>query len=129
MELTRIEAGDVVVVTGPESIGLLALQVAKAQGGTVIVGGTNIDQERLAMAKRLGADRTVDVTNEDIFAIINELTGGRGADVLLECSRRAEGGGRGTASPPAGPVATPRSVYCESRGKSISKKSASANSR
>ena len=38
------------------------------------------------MAKRLGADRTVDITSEDIFAVIHELTGGRGVDVLLECS-------------------------------------------
>jgi len=60
--------------------------VAKAQGATVVVSGTNIDKERLAMAKRLGADRTVAVASEDIFAVISELTGGRGADVLLECS-------------------------------------------
>jgi len=86
MELTRIEAADVVLVTGPGSIGLLALQVAKAQGATVVVAGTNIDQERLAMAKKLGADRVVDVTQEEIFAVISGLTGGRGVDVLLECS-------------------------------------------
>jgi len=38
------------------------------------------------LAERLGADRTVDVSSEDIFAVISELTAGRGADVLLECS-------------------------------------------
>jgi L-iditol 2-dehydrogenase len=86
MELTRIEAGDAVLITGPGAIGLLALQVAKAQGATVVVSGTNIDKERLAMARRLGADRTVDIAGEDIFAAISELTAGRGADVLLECS-------------------------------------------
>ncbi len=86
MELTGIAAGDVVLVTGPGSIGLLALQVAKAQGATVVVAGTKIDQQRLELAKRLGADRTIDLTSEDIFAVINEVTAGRGADVLLECS-------------------------------------------
>ena len=84
MELTRIEAGDVVLVTGPGTIGLLAMQLAKAQGATVLVGGTGIDKERLEMAKRLGADRTVDVTREDIFAVVHELTGGRGVDVVFE---------------------------------------------
>ena len=86
MELTRIDAGDVVLVTGPGSIGLLALQLAKAQGATVVVSGTTIDQQRLAMARQLGADRTVDIISEDIFGVIRELTSGRGADVVLECS-------------------------------------------
>jgi L-iditol 2-dehydrogenase len=86
MELTRIEAGDIVLVTGPGAIGLLAMQVAKAQGATVVVGGTGVDKERLALATQLGADRVVDITSEDIFAVIADLTGGRGADVLLECS-------------------------------------------
>lgn len=86
MELTRIEAGDVVLVTGPGAIGLLALQVAKAQGATVVVAGTGVDHERLEMAKKLGADYTIDITKEDIAGLIAKLTGGRGADVLLECS-------------------------------------------
>ena len=86
MELTRIDAGDVVLVTGPGSIGLLALQVAKAQGAKVVVCGTTIDQQRLAMARQLGAARTVDIINEDVFGVIRELTSGRGADVVLECS-------------------------------------------
>ena len=86
MELTRIEAGDVVLVTGPGAIGLLAMQVAKAEGATVVVGGTAADKERLTLARQLGADRVVDVTSDDITAVIADLTGGRGVDVLLECS-------------------------------------------
>ena len=38
------------------------------------------------MAKKLGADYTIDITKEDIAGLIAKLTGGRGADVLLECS-------------------------------------------
>jgi len=87
MELTKIEAGDVVLVSGPGAIGLLALQVAKAQGATVIVSGTSIDEKRLAMAKQLGADHIIDITKEDVFAVVKELTGNKGGvDVLLECS-------------------------------------------
>jgi L-iditol 2-dehydrogenase len=80
LELTSIMTGDVVLITGPGSIGMLALQVAKAQGATVVVSGTNIDRERLAKAKQLGADYTVDVTEQDLAALINDLTGGKYAE-------------------------------------------------
>jgi L-iditol 2-dehydrogenase len=86
MELTKIEAGDVVLVSGPGAIGLLALQVAKASGATVLVSGTGVDTKRLELAKELGADRTVDITKEDIFAVMKEMTAKTGADVVLECS-------------------------------------------
>jgi L-iditol 2-dehydrogenase len=86
LELTTITAGDVVLVSGPGSIGLLTLQVAKSQGAIVAVSGTDIDRQRLSVAKQLGADHTVDVTRENIGDFINRLTGGKGADVVLECS-------------------------------------------
>jgi len=86
LELTTISTGDIVLVSGPGSIGLLTLQVAKAQGAIVVVSGTDIDQQRLSVAKKLGADYTIDVTHEKIGEFINELSDGRGADVVLECS-------------------------------------------
>lgn len=86
MELTTIKAVDVVLVIGPGAIGLLAMQVAKAEGATVIVSGTTVDAERLKMAKKLGADYTVDVMAQDVFSFVNDITGGKGADVVLECS-------------------------------------------
>jgi len=86
MELTTIKAGDVVLVIGPGSIGLLAMQVAKAEGATVIVSGTTVDKERLVMARKLGADYTVDVMEQNVFELVNGITGGKGADVVLECS-------------------------------------------
>lgn len=96
MELTTIKAGDVVVVSGPGAVGLLALQVAKAEGAIVIVSGTNSGSfDRLAMAKSLGADYTVNVTKQDLAAFINELTNGQGADVVLECSGSAKAANEG----------------------------------
>jgi L-iditol 2-dehydrogenase len=87
MELTTIKAGDVVLVSGPGAIGLLALQVAKAEGAIVVVSGTNSGSfDRLALAKKLGADYTINVTEQDLFVFIHELTAGQGADVVLECS-------------------------------------------
>ncbi|MBZ4645919.1 MAG: putative arabitol-phosphate dehydrogenase [Clostridia bacterium] len=86
LELTTITVGDVVLVVGPGAIGLATLQVAKAQGATVVVSGTSIDKERLEMAKKLGADYTINVQEEDLQKFIWELTKGRGVDVVLECS-------------------------------------------
>jgi len=86
LELTTLTTGDFVLVSGPGAIGLLALQVAKAQGATVAVSGTAVDRERLAVARKLGADYTVDITEENVFDFVGRLTGGRGADVVLECS-------------------------------------------
>jgi len=86
LELSAITTGDIVLVSGPGSIGLLALQVAKSQGAVVIVSGTEIDRQRLAMAKKLGAHYAVDVSQENIGDLINQLSGGRGADVVFECS-------------------------------------------
>jgi len=87
MELTTIKAGDVVLVSGPGAIGLMAMQVAKAEGAIVVVSGTNSGSfDRLALAKKLGADYTVNAKTEDLKAFINDLTQGRGVDVVLECS-------------------------------------------
>jgi len=86
LELTSITAGDIVLVTGPGAIGLASMQVAKAQGAVVIVSGTSIDKERLAVAEQLGADYTVDIQKEDLHKLVNDVTNGRGVDVVLECS-------------------------------------------
>jgi len=86
LELTTVTSGDVVLVSGPGSIGLLSLQVVKSQGATVVVSGTDIDSQRLSMAKKLGADHTIDVTRDNVNDVINRLTDSRGADVVLECS-------------------------------------------
>jgi len=86
LELSSITAGDVVVITGPGPIGLLCLQLAKAAGGYAIVCGASPDAERLDLARRLGADLTVDVAAEDALARIYEETAGQGADLFLECA-------------------------------------------
>ncbi|TFG59408.1 MAG: sorbitol dehydrogenase [Spirochaetales bacterium] len=85
-ERSKILAGDVVIVSGPGPIGLLSLQVAKAEGAKVVVLGTSSDEKRFLKAKELGADYVVDVEKDDPADIIREETGGEGADVLIECS-------------------------------------------
>ncbi|GHV42797.1 alcohol dehydrogenase catalytic domain-containing protein [Synergistales bacterium] len=85
-DLTRVVAGDVVLVSGPGSVGLMAAQIAKAHGATVVVSGTDVDTARLEMAKKLGADYTVNVQKENLNEFIGGVTRGYGADVVLECS-------------------------------------------
>jgi L-iditol 2-dehydrogenase len=88
-ELTTIKPADVVVVTGPGTIGLLSMQLAKAAGGFVIAAGTRADSSRLQMAIQMGADRTVNVEEESLVDVVAGLSDGRGADVFLECSGAA----------------------------------------
>lgn len=85
-DLCKIVPGDVVLVSGPGAIGIMAMQVAKSHGATVIVSGTNVDTERLKLAKALGADYIVNVQKENITDMVNQLTDNYGVDVVLECS-------------------------------------------
>ena len=85
-DLCKIVPGDIVLVSGPGTIGIMAMQIAKAHGATVIVSGTNVDNERLKVAKQLGADYTINVQKENITDMVNQLTDNYGVDVVLECS-------------------------------------------
>ncbi len=86
LELTQLIPGDLVVVAGPGTIGLLTLQVTKAAGARVVVLGTAADEERLSVARRLGADHTINVEQETPATLIAELSDGVGADAVYECS-------------------------------------------
>ena len=85
-DLTGIDAGDVVLITGPGPMGLFCLQYVKANGGTVILVGLPKDRPRLELGKVLGADYTVVIGEADVAGLIQDLTAGVGADVILECS-------------------------------------------
>src|SRR6187551_1817884 len=84
-ELGGLVAGESVVVIGPGPIGLLAVAVAKAIGASpVILTGTR--NRRLAIGKELGADRVININDEDPVAVVKQLTGGIGADYVVECA-------------------------------------------
>ena len=86
IEQTNVEAGDIVVITGPGAIGLLALQLSKLSGGFVVVLGLSADKERLSLAKELGADLVINIEEENAEEIIKKISKGYGANVVLECS-------------------------------------------
>jgi threonine dehydrogenase-like Zn-dependent dehydrogenase len=83
--------GSTVLIQGPGQQGLCCAMAAKQVGAArVIVTGTSKDARRLEVAKSLGADDVIDVQQEDALARILEITGGRGVDVVVDCS---SGGG------------------------------------
>ena len=88
-ELGGLVAGESVVVIGPGPIGLLAVAVAKALGASpVILTGTR--NKRLAIGRELGADRVVNIAEENPVEVVKGLTGGIGADYVIECAGSAE---------------------------------------
>lgn len=75
----NVRAGDHVLVTGSGPIGLLAMQVAFAQGATDVTV-TDVADERLEIARKTGATRTLNVAEEPLDG------SGLEVDVLIECS-------------------------------------------
>jgi len=87
-ELANISPGDLVLIIGAGPIGLLHVQLAKAYGArTVMVADTN--PERLRMGGALGADKTINAT-EDTLDQVKRLSENRGADVVIEAVGRPE---------------------------------------
>lgn len=83
VNLTPIPLAASAVVVGSGMIGLLAIQALRLAGcGQVIA--VDIDDAKLEMAARLGADSGLNPRRVDVPDAVRERTGGRGADVALE---------------------------------------------
>jgi 2-desacetyl-2-hydroxyethyl bacteriochlorophyllide A dehydrogenase len=85
--IARLAAGERLVVVGIGGLGSNAVQLGKAMGATVI--GVTRSEARQALAKQLGADEVVAAEDERAVAIVHEMTGGFGADVVLQCAPSA----------------------------------------
>ncbi len=83
-ERGRISPGDTVAIFGTGTVGLLAVQHAKAMGASTVIGIGNPRRNRLA--DDLGADHTISYKDDDVVDQIFELTGGSGVDVSLEAA-------------------------------------------
>jgi threonine dehydrogenase-like Zn-dependent dehydrogenase len=85
-ERAQVKVGDDVVIVGPGPMGIVATQYAKICGARrVILVGLKSDETRLAIGRRVGADVTL-YSEDNPGAAVMELTGGKGAEFVLECS-------------------------------------------
>ena len=83
IEKAHITLGDTVAIIGAGPIGLLHLLLAKRMGaGKVAI--SDFVEERLRVAKELGADETINAKSEDSVKEVMEFTEGYGADVVIE---------------------------------------------
>ncbi len=78
-------AGQMVLVTGCGPIGLMSIAVAKACGSSTVFA-TETNEQRRAMAKKMGADMVLNPAKEDAVGKILAETSGTGVDALLEMS-------------------------------------------
>jgi L-iditol 2-dehydrogenase len=78
-------AGYDIAIFGPGPVGLMTVQACRQLGAArVILVGTR--PNRLEMGQRLGADHLINVHQQDPVGVIQELTGGMGVDLAIECS-------------------------------------------
>ena len=79
--------GDTVAVFGLGPVGLSGVVLAKTMGARVI--GVDLIEERLELARKLGAETVIHATEEDVVAAAGRFTDGHGVDGALETSGSA----------------------------------------
>jgi len=85
----HVGRGDTVAVIGCGGVGCAAIAGSTVAGATTIIG-VDVDDRKLEWARKLGATHTVNSTTEDAVERIKQLTGGFGADVVIEAVGRPE---------------------------------------
>ncbi|VBB10975.1 NADPH:quinone oxidoreductase family protein [Burkholderia stabilis] len=81
----RLQSGETLLVLGAAGgVGLAAIEIAKALGARVIAAASSADKLALCRDAGAGADETIDYATEDLRRRVDELTGGRGADVVYD---------------------------------------------
>ena len=88
VRLGEVKPGEHVVVIGGGPIGALVALVAQQAGAKVLL--SEVNQFRANLAREIGLD-AVNPTETDLAALVNERTGGAGADVVFEVSGSAAG--------------------------------------
>ncbi len=84
-----VSRGDSVAVIGCGGVGNAAIAGAKLAGATTIIA-VDLDERKLGWARQLGATHTVNGGQTDVVEAIRELTGGFGADVVVDAVGRPE---------------------------------------
>ena len=79
----QVRPGDVVAIVGAGPIGLSAITCARLFSPSLVIA-IDLASSRLEAAKHFGADVVINNSEQDPIAAVQELTGGRGADVAIE---------------------------------------------
>lgn len=94
MDLVDLRPSERFVVVGPGPFGLLMTQIARATGASrvVVVGVDGVDDARLDVARRVGADETIGFAGDidGTADMVRSALGGRGADVVMDCGGTSE---------------------------------------
>lgn len=88
IEMGDPKLGENVLVVGCGIMGLLHIMLASRKGATVIA--YDINQERLKLAKKLGARHIINPSKKDLSTSVKSLTKGRGADIVFETTPIAD---------------------------------------
>ncbi len=87
VEAPGLKEGESIAILGPGQRGLCAVVAAKEAGAsTVVMTGIDRDENKLALARDLGANLTVNVDQHDPVDRVMEATGGIGVDVVLDAA-------------------------------------------
>jgi len=82
-DIAKVDPADSVIVLGPGPIGLLAGQVASANGcDNVMVSGIDVDTKRLSIARELGFE-AINSSKDDLVRRVRDSTSGIGADLVV----------------------------------------------
>lgn len=84
LERIGVSGRDTVAVFGQGPVGLSATMLGRAMGAAIIA--IDVVEDRLVLAKELGADWVIDASKVDTVEAILDLTGGRGVEASVECS-------------------------------------------
>ena len=87
LKVTEAKPGDWVVISGVGGLGHMAVQYAKAMG--LNVAAVDIADDKLSLARKLGATLTVNALEEDPAAVVKRETGGGAQGVLVTAVSRA----------------------------------------
>ena len=81
--------GDTVAVLGCGGVGDAAIAASALAGARTVIA-VDVDERKLEWARRFGATHTVNATGRDVVEAVRELTGGHGADVVIEAVGRPD---------------------------------------
>ena len=84
IERIGVKSGDTVMVVGQGCVGMMAAQIAVSLGARVMV--SDLYEYRLGISRQVGITDTINATTTNQVTAVLERTGGKGADVVIDCT-------------------------------------------